>query len=132
MTTTSHAESSPPKTLAICPDSPNCVSSQATDSEHYIEALSFSVPAENAWQALLNILKRDKAITLIEITEDRIRAEAHSRIFGFVDDLEFILWPEQPLIHVRSAARSGYWDLGVNRKRVKSIFEVLRMTLTTK
>jgi len=25
------------------------------------------------------------------------------------------------LIHLRSASRSGYWDLGVNRKRTKEI-----------
>jgi uncharacterized protein (DUF1499 family) len=38
-----------------------------------------------------------------------------------VDDVEFVLAPEQRLIHVRSAARLGYSDFGVNRKRAESL-----------
>jgi uncharacterized protein (DUF1499 family) len=38
---------------------------------------------------------------------------------GFVDDVEFLIAPEQSQIHVRSAARLGYSDFGVNRKRVE-------------
>ena len=39
---------------------------------------------------------------------------------GFVDDIEFYAEPSG-LIHVRSAARLGKSDLGVNRKRVEAI-----------
>ena len=40
---------------------------------------------------------------------------------GFVDDVEFVLATEQMVIHVRSAARLGYSDFGVNRKRIESL-----------
>lgn len=47
--------------------------------------------------------------------------EFRSRLFRFVDDVEFLFDLEQKLIHVRSASRVGYSDLGVNRKRVERI-----------
>ena len=47
---------------------------------------------------------------------------------GFVDDVEFY-FPNESIIHVRSASRMGYSDLGVNRKRIETIrqrFDALR------
>lgn len=64
------------------------------------------------------------------VEEDRgdgyMRAEAVSFLFRFVDDVEFQILPEDHLIHVRSASRVGYWDLGVNRRRVERISGLLR------
>jgi uncharacterized protein (DUF1499 family) len=52
---------------------------------------------------------------------DYIHAEFASAVFGFVDDVEFRVDAAAHLIHVRSAARTGYFDLGVNRRRVEDI-----------
>jgi len=38
-----------------------------------------------------------------------------------VDDLEFYFDTDEPVIQVRSAARVGHSDFGVNRKRVEEI-----------
>jgi uncharacterized protein (DUF1499 family) len=38
-----------------------------------------------------------------------------------VDDVEFRVDAAAHLIRVRSAARTGYFDLGVNRRRVEDI-----------
>ena len=46
--------------------------------------------------------------------------EVTSKIFGFVDDVEFYL-NEPGVIHFRSASRIGYSDLGVNRERMETI-----------
>jgi uncharacterized protein (DUF1499 family) len=62
---------------------------------------------------------------IISVSDDYLHAECRSAVFSFVDDLELHLRPEQGLIAVRSAARLGYYDFGVNRKRI----EVLRSTL---
>jgi len=51
-----------------------------------------------------------------------VRAEFRSRL-GFVDDVEFRIDEAAGVIHVRSASRTGYWDLGVNRRRVEAIRE---------
>jgi len=42
-------------------------------------------------------------------------------LLGFVDDLEFCLDDQNKTIHVRSASRLGYSDLGKNRQRVEQI-----------
>ncbi len=40
---------------------------------------------------------------------------------GFIDDVQFLADEKAGVIHVRSASRIGYWDLGVNRKRIENI-----------
>lgn len=63
------------------------------------------------------------------VEDNYIRAEFVSKIFRFVDDVEFY-FPDKKskelLIHVRSASRVGYSDLGVNRKRIEQIRRKLK------
>jgi uncharacterized protein (DUF1499 family) len=82
--------------LTPCPDSPNCA----------IEA--------------------GERITIVTVDETYLHAEVRSAIFRFVDDTEFHLRASDGIIAIRSAARTGYGDLGVNRKRIEKIREVLR------
>ena len=54
--------------------------------------------------------------------------EFTTRWIRFIDDVEFYFPESEALIHLRSASRSGFWDLGVNRKRtneIRSRFEEL-------
>ncbi len=44
-----------------------------------------------------------------------------SGFFRFVDDVEIRIDMEASLIHVRSASRAGYSDMGVNQIRVEAI-----------
>jgi uncharacterized protein (DUF1499 family) len=44
-----------------------------------------------------------------------------SRVFRFVDDVEFRMVSAAGKIHVRSGSRVGYSDLGVNRRRVEKL-----------
>jgi uncharacterized protein (DUF1499 family) len=48
----------------------------------------------------------------------------------FVDDVEFSLDPAGGVIHVRSAARMGIRDFGVNRARVESLRRALDAALS--
>ena len=57
-----------------------------------------------------------------------IRAEFRS-LLGFVDDVEFRIDGAAGVIHVRSASRKGYWDLGVNRCRVETIREAFGIVM---
>ena len=50
-----------------------------------------------------------------------LHAEATSFLFRFVDDIELYFPVSEKVIHVRSASRAGYSDLGVNRTRVEEI-----------
>ena len=109
--------------LSPCPASPNCVSSQApeSDARHYIAPLRFDGPPEQAWQRLQDALRGEKRLTVVAERDGYLHAEARSLVFRFVDDLEFSLHAATGLIHVRSAARSGYSDFGVNRRRMERL-----------
>jgi uncharacterized protein (DUF1499 family) len=66
------------------------------------------------------VLKAGDA-TFVKETESYWHVEFRSRIFRFVDDVEFLFDRDSKVIHVRSASRVGYSDLGVNRARVEKI-----------
>ncbi|MBD2293431.1 DUF1499 domain-containing protein [Anabaena sphaerica FACHB-251] len=107
--------------LAPCPSSPNCVSSQSTDSLHQIPPLSFTSTAEQALSQLKGIIQSLPRTKIITEAEDYLYAEFKSALMGFVDDVEFYLDSQAKVIHLRSASRLGYGDLGVNRQRIETI-----------
>lgn len=119
------AAEAPPLNRSIqpCPDTPNCVSSRDRDESRSIRALSFEGPADEAWGNLRTALLEEPRTAVISEGTWTLRAESTSRIFRFVDDLEFQLIPDEHIIDVRSASRVGYWDLGVNRRRIERIRE---------
>jgi uncharacterized protein (DUF1499 family) len=75
---------------------------------------------------LLGIVLATPRTRVVTQEEDYLRVEYKSRIFGFVDDVEFWFDDENKRIHFRSASRKGYSDLGVNRKRMEGIREQFR------
>jgi uncharacterized protein (DUF1499 family) len=108
--------------LSPCPESPNCVSSQISDDAvHGIAPLSYQGDLETVHNLLVEILGVVPGTTIVEEKDDYIRAEAHSRLMGFVDDLEFYFPEDTQIIEVRSASRLGESDLGVNRRRLEQI-----------
>lgn len=111
------------KTLPPCPNSPNCVSSQAqaTDKVHFIAPFKIIGEINAASLALKNALLSQERTVITEETENTLHAEATSLIFRFVDDVDVILDSEARLFHIRSASRLGYGDFGVNRKRVENL-----------
>jgi len=115
--------------LSPCPSSPNCVSSLARDRKHAIEPLRYSGSRDEARQRLIGILDKLARVNVALAETDYIHAEFRSLIFRFVDDVEFLLPEKGNIIHVKSASRVGYSDLGANRKRVeriRSVFESRR------
>ena len=106
--------------LAKCPDSPNCVNSQTTDEKHSIPPFTYEGSRQEAFDRLKQAVSGLKRTQIVEERADYLRIECTSALFRFVDDVEFY-FPEENVIHVRSASRLGYSDLGVNRKRVEKI-----------
>ncbi|MGD8962243.1 MAG: DUF1499 domain-containing protein [Desulfobacterales bacterium] len=107
--------------LQPCPNSPNCVSSLSNDDQHFIKPFVYRGSFENARQKLIDILKKSRGVRLVSVEKKILHAEFRSLIFRFVDDVEFYFSAQQPIIHVRSASRSGYYDFGVNRRRVERL-----------
>ncbi|MFZ2404780.1 MAG: DUF1499 domain-containing protein [Methylobacter sp.] len=109
------------KKLAACPNSPNCVSSQAADEDHFIAPFKITGNVEDAWAALKKALISQSRTVITNETGGTLHAEATSLVFRFVDDIDAILDADARLIHIRSASRTGYGDFGVNRKRVETL-----------
>lgn len=110
--------------LMPCPKSPNCVNSQAADEKHYIKPIYFTGTQQEAKSRLLKIIASEKRTNILTAKSNYIRVEFTSTLFKFVDDVEFY-FPEkqatETVIHIRSASRVGYSDLGANRKRIENI-----------
>lgn len=109
--------------LAACPDSPNCVCSQApeSDSIHYIAPIAYSGRAIQAFSKLKETIEALPRTEMITISGNYLYAEFTTPLMGYVDDVEFYVDGRQNVIHVRSASRLGKSDLGVNRKRIETI-----------
>jgi uncharacterized protein (DUF1499 family) len=124
--TTGQANPASAKKLPLCPKSPNCVSSQSTDVDHFIAPFKITGNTEAAWAVLKKALLKQSRTVITEETGATLHAEATSLIFRFIDDIDAILDIDARLIHIRSASRTGYYDLGVNRKRVEALRLVMR------
>ncbi len=110
-------------TLTPCPDSPNCVSSQAPadDAQHHMAPLTYLGTAEEARQKLLAVIGAMPRTKIIADENNYIHATFTSLIFRFVDDVEFVIDDSTKQVHFRSASRVGRGDLGVNRQRMEEI-----------
>lgn len=115
--------------LAPCPDSPNCVSTQAKDEEHGIKPIQYEGDTAAVQQLLKESLNERPRTKIVTEKENYLHAEATSLIFRFVDDVEFWIDEEHKLIHFRSASRVGRSDLGVNRQRMESLRETINRKL---
>lgn len=107
--------------LKKCPDSPNCVSSQSDESSHKVSPIAYQGDAKQALAKIKQLILAMPRTRLQSEDAQSLRVEFTSSIFKFVDDVDVLLDSQQQLIHIRSASRTGYWDFGVNRKRVEQI-----------
>lgn len=111
--------------LAPCPSSPNCVSSDAADPLHAVSPLKLIKAPEEAWPVVHEVVQALPRTRIVTETENYLHAECRSALIGFIDDLEFHLRPDVGAIAVRSAARIGRRDFGVNRRRVETLRAML-------
>ncbi|MEP6958653.1 MAG: DUF1499 domain-containing protein [Nitrospirota bacterium] len=107
--------------LSPCPSSPNCVSTQAQDESHAIAPLRYQKTRAEAKEALKAIIRTLPRTKLVEEDDTYLHYEFTSLLLRFVDDVEFLFDDEAKTIHFRSASRTGYGDLGVNRHRMEEI-----------
>jgi uncharacterized protein (DUF1499 family) len=107
--------------LRPCPDKRNCVCTQDPAEQNRIEPLRYDATPEEAREKLLGVIRHMERSTLVQVDPDYIHAEFRSAVFSFIDDVEFLFDDGAKLIHFRSAARTGYYDFNVNRKRMEDI-----------
>lgn len=107
--------------LFPCPQTPNCVSSMTDDSSHIIAPIAYRHSREEALADIKVVIRELGNAEIREELSDYLWVECTSKLMRFVDDVEFFFPEEQNVVHVRSASRLGYSDMGVNRKRVEQI-----------
>ena len=109
--------------LTPCPDSPNCVSTQADPSDdiHHVEPIPFEGERSELVSRLVSWIGEQERAMVVQQEAGYIRGAFTSQVFGFHDDVELYFSPDKPVLHFRSASRVGYSDLGVNRKRYEKV-----------
>jgi uncharacterized protein (DUF1499 family) len=106
--------------ITPCKSKPNCVSSLNNEKQYHVAPLRYN-SFETAKGNLLDILKSSKRVRIAANHKNYIRAEFTSPIFRFIDDVEFYFDDKEKVIHLKSASRIGYSDLGTNRRRIEKI-----------
>ena len=107
--------------LVDCPDSPNCVSSQADNYGHKTDPIRYTTSTVEAKAKLMGVLAAMPRVAIIVEQPNYVHAEFRTALVNYTDDVEFYFDEQNKIIHLRSASRLGYYDLGVNRKRVEEI-----------
>jgi uncharacterized protein (DUF1499 family) len=107
--------------FALCPDTPNCISSQSKISDKKIAPMPFHSNLKNRHDEIINIVKNLPRTNLITNSTSYLHFEFTSKIMRFVDDVEFYFDESNTIIHIKSASRLGQKDFGVNKNRIKLI-----------
>lgn len=108
------------------PSKPNWVSSYAESAPHAMEPLhcDSSSPGETLDQ-LEQIIRTLPRATVVTRSDNYLHVEFQSQLFGFIDDVEFLVSSDGKTIQFTSAARSGHSDFGVNRQRMEFLQQAL-------
>lgn len=110
--------------LRPCPDKPNCIQTfDPSDQAHFALPLKFKSTALETRQAMDAAISHTggKVISEVPLTPSGyyLHAEYESEWLKFVDDVEVVI--KEGTIHLRSASRLGYSDLGMNAQRIEEI-----------
>jgi len=106
--------------LMPCGNTPNCVSTEHANPERRIDA-----PRDITLAAMRVAIGGEARSEIMAEGSGWLIAHFKSRIFGFVDEMHLIARPDGTL-SIRSGACSGYWDMGVNGRRIQRLIERAR------
>lgn len=112
--------------LSGCSGPPNCVSSESEDPRRSVAPMELVGDSSNGWVAIQDVVGRLPRGRIAKATDRYLHVTLQSRFLGFIDDMELRLDPQTKMISIRSASRKGYFDLGVNRRRVENLRKQLK------
>ena len=76
---------------------------------------------DKSFKELIEILKNTPRVKIININDDYLHALATSRIMKFIDDIEIKKSEKNNILEVKSKSRTGFYDLGVNKRRINTL-----------
>ena len=109
------------RTLKPCPSSPNCVSTQSTQPKKKRDPIPFTGSAEETKEKLKRVVGDMSRTQLVEEDGNYLHYTFKTWPIPYIDDVEFIVDPNERVIHYRSASRVGHSDLGVNSRRMAKV-----------
>ena len=77
--------------------------------------------SEKAFNELIQILENTPRLKIINKEKNYIHAIATSRIMKFIDDIEIKNLNQDNIFQIKSSSRLGFYDLGVNKRRVQTL-----------
>ncbi|MFM8315537.1 MAG: DUF1499 domain-containing protein [Deltaproteobacteria bacterium] len=111
--------------ISHCPASPNCVSSLLDEDEsHKVLPFDFKQTLEESQSSLQKAIIDFERASIVSKSSTYWKCEFRTQFFRLVDDVDFFFDVDSKKIHVRSASRLGYSDLGTNRKRIDQLREL--------
>ena len=105
---------------------PRSVSSDTYLPIYRVRPYELIVPIDEAWPAIKKEIELMERAEVVEQTHDSMKARFKSKVFGFVDVVDLVYRPNKNTVGVRSAAKMGFYDFGVNRSRVERLRVALR------
>jgi uncharacterized protein (DUF1499 family) len=118
--------------LKPCPESPNCVSTQTQQKSKRMDPIPFELEPKEVLKIIKSVVESLPNTHLEKESLNYLHYTFKSRIFRFIDDVEFLIDLKQKLIHFRSASRTGYSDMGVNKKRMTEITKAIKHEMESK
>ena len=108
-----------PNSWLIAPAGPSATSPRAD-----ARAPEFNISAKRLSEDWAAFIGQQPRTRILGISDDGLQVEAEQRstVFGFVDKVSFRavqLGGAQSTFYAYSRSQTGYWDLGVNRKRLQ-------------
>ena len=76
---------------------------------------------DKSFKELIEILKNTPRVKIDNIKGDYLHALATSRIMKFIDDIEIKKSEKNNILEVKSKSRTGFYDLGVNKRRINTL-----------
>lgn len=117
--------------LTPCPETPNCVSSQANlhDDLHHLPSIAFEGPADPVVELVDRVVMERPRTSRVARDGHYLRYAFETYLMRFVDDVEFWIDSREGAIHFRSASRFGGGDMGANTTRMRSLQEDIEKAL---
>ena len=105
---------------------PNNVSSQTEIADKKVATLAFKESQASTMQALKQAVSAYGGGTIEKETNDYLYVIFTTSLMKYHDDVEFWLDSKNEEVHFRSASRTGYSDMGLNRQRYDKISALYR------
>ncbi|MBJ6138910.1 DUF1499 domain-containing protein [Marinobacter litoralis] len=109
-------------TLDDCPPFMNCVSSSSTVDRYAIEPIHLAQPLNpSSWEVIKAEALALPGASLNEARFGYADITCYSEFFHFPDYLEVLVDADKQRLNVRSQSLLGFYDMGVNRRRVEML-----------